>query len=310
MSKKVLIVCKVLPEFLHGLREAGFDVDYRPGLSRENILEEIVPYDGLVIRSKQVVDKALLDRADKLSFVGRVGSGLENVDTALLDERGIRIYRSPEGNADAVAEHALGMLLALLNKLRRGDRMVRNRKWDREAARGVRLAEKTVGLIGYGYTGRAFAKKLSGMNVRVLAHDPFVDDFDAFASSADMEEIMQKADILSYHVPLNESTKYHFNRELIKKMRKPFYLVNTARGPVVNTADLLAGLASGKVLGAALDVFENEDMLRISKKESEEMQRLSDFEDVMLSPHVAGWNDYSKSALHDILLKKIVGGEF
>lgn len=310
MRKKVLIVCKVLSEFLDGMQGAGFALDYRPGISRSEIIDAIASYDGLIIRSKQVVDKALLDRAVKLSFVGRVGSGLENVDTAELDARGIRIYRSPEGNADAVAEHALGMLLAMLNKLRLGDRMVRKMEWDREAARGVRLAGKKIGIIGYGYAGRAFARKLSGMDVQVLAYDPFVEEFDAYAAPVEMDDIKKKADILSYHVPLNDSTRYHFNRSLINQMKKSFYLINTARGPVVNTSDLLYGLASGKVLGAALDVFENEDMSRISKKEQEEMQRLRDFEDVILSPHVAGWNDYSKSALHDILLKKIAAGEF
>ncbi len=309
MSKKVLIVCKVLDEFLEDMRDAGFEVDYRPGLSRENILNLIASFDGLIIRSKQRVDRTLVDRAGKLSFVGRIGSGLENVDKAILGERGIRIYRSPEGNADAVAEHALGMLLALLNKFRLGDHMVRKMEWDREAARGIRLAGKSIGLIGYGNTGRAFAKKLSGMDVQVLAHDPYVEVFDVYARKVEMDQMKNEADIISYHVPLNVSTRHHFNRDLISEMRKPIYLINTARGPIVNTSDLLAGLASGKVLGAALDVFENENMLRISKKEAEEMQRLSSFEDVILSPHVAGWNDYSKSALHDILLEKLVAGE-
>jgi D-3-phosphoglycerate dehydrogenase len=305
-KKRILIVSTVIDEFIEGLEQEGFECTYKPGLPREEIRSTIHLYEGLIFRSKFRLDREMIDASKKLEFAGRVGSGMENVDLAYAESKGIRLYRSPEGNADAVAEHSVGMLLALLNKFYLADQMVRNMTWDREKARGVRLEEKKVGIIGYGYTGRAVEKLLQCFGVELLIYDPYVDDVDHLV---DLQEIYHNADIVSFHIPLYDETHHFFNADFIQAMKRPFYLMNTSRGGVVNTSDLLDGLESKKVLGAALDVFENEDINILSEKDLQAMQRLRVLENVLLSPHVAGWNDYSKRALHDILLKKITDGE-
>lgn len=296
----------MIPRFLRDLESAGFHVDYFPEWSRVQILENISSYHGLIFRSHFVCDQEIMDAGICLSFLGRIGSGLENVDLDYATKRGICVYRSPEGNAAAVAEHAIGMILALMNKLLQGDQMVRSFNWDREAARGYRLEGKTVGLIGYGHVGKAMAMRLKGFNVSVLAYDKYLS---GERHCVAMKELFRNAQIISLHVPLTDETHHLVNDDFIDKMDAPFYLINTSRGGVVSTEALLRGLDSGKIIGAALDVFENEKMQQLSQKERMLMQRLCNLKDVILSPHVAGWNDYSKQALHNILFEKIVEHE-
>ncbi len=306
MSRPILIVCKVIDEFLHDLESVGFELDYRPNCNREEALTDIHHFEGLIIRSKFRVDRDLLDAASRLSFVGRVGSGLENIDLEYARQRGVNVYRSPEGNAAAVAEHAIGMILGLLNKFPKAEKMIRSFNWDREAARGTRLESKVIGLIGYGHVAREVARRLECFNVQILAYDKYLSEG---RHCVEMIELFERAQIISLHVPLTSETYHLINDEFISKMKNPFYLINTSRGKVVSTKALIRAMTFKKVLGAALDVFENEKMESLTKKERELMQRLCAFEDVILSPHVAGWNDYSKQALHSVLFKKIVDHE-
>ena len=277
--------------------------------SKEAIEAKIHTYDGLIIRSRFRIDAPFLDKATNLKFIGRVGAGLENIDTDYAQTKGIHLIAAPEGNQNAVGEHALGMLLALFNKLHTADRDVRDGKWQREANRGLELDGKTVGIIGYGHMGKAFAKKLRGFEVEVLCYDlkPIVGDENA--QQVSLETLQEKAQIISLHVPHTELTFQMINTNFISQFKQPFWLLNTARGSCVVTEDLVTALESKTILGAGLDVLEYEKSSfenLFSKTPPPALNYLLNADNVMLSPHVAGWTVESHQKLAQTIVDKIV----
>ncbi|MFC6859985.1 2-hydroxyacid dehydrogenase [Zunongwangia atlantica] len=287
--------------------------------SREETLQNQHLYDGIVIRSRYTIDKDFLDAAPNLKFIARVGAGLENIDVDYAKERGVKLFSAPEGNRNAVGEHTLGMLLSLFNKLNKADREVREGLWNREDNRGIELDGKTVGIIGYGNMGKAFAKKLRGFDVEVLCYDIKDDVDDSNATQVDWEEFTKKCDVVSLHTPWTEKTDKMVNEEFIKSFAKPFWFINTARGKNVVTEDLVHALRSGQVLGAGLDVLEYEkssfESLFANKKNvavsaaeplPEAMRELMFMPNTILSPHVAGWTVESHEKLATVIANKII----
>lgn len=308
-KKRVLVTDGVHPVLLKGFEAQGFDCDYQPKISLEECLAIIQNYEGLIINSKILVDKYFLDKAVLLQFIGRLGSGMEIVDLAYAKEKGVIVVSAPEGNRNAVGEHALGMLLALANNFLKGDSEVRQKVWKREENRGFELMGKTVGIIGFGHTGSTFAKKLAGFEVEVLAYDKYRTNFavgSTYIRETEMSEIFEKADIVSFHLPLTEETHHLLNDEYLGRFNKNIIVINTSRGKVVETKALLNGLKSGKISGACLDVFENEKPALFTVKEHELFEELYTYKNVILTPHVAGWTKESLQRLAEVVLKKIV----
>ncbi len=303
--KSILIADEMHPSLLGMLETAGFAHAYQPTITRAELLETIEKFEGLLIRSKTLIDDEVLARATRLEFIGRAGAGLDLIDVAAAERRGIRVFAANEGNRDAVGEHALGMLLALLNHLHTADREVRQKIWRREANRGTELGGKTIGLIGYGNNGRAFAQRLSGFGVRVLAYDKFQPVDGPFAEPATMEQLFGETDVLSLHVPLSEETAGLVDAHFIGRFAKPFYLLNVARGEVVRLADVLVGLQSGKVLGACLDVLEFEKLHQLPTGPDAVFDALAALPNVIFSPHVAGWTHESFVKINEVLVGKI-----
>ena len=277
--------------------------------SKTEIAAVISEYDGLVIRSRFSIDKIFLDQAKNLKFIARVGSGLENIDVAYAHQKDIHLIAAPEGNSNAVGEHALGMLLALFNKLSQANQDVRRGLWPREANRGLELEGKTVGIIGYGHMGKAFAKKLKGFEVEVLCHDIKPNVGDDNATQVSLETLQKRVEVLSLHTPETPLTKQMVNRQFITKFTQPFWLINTARGSSVVTKDLLFALESGQILGAGLDVLEYEkssfEALFSDRTLPEVFIKLMQSEKVILSPHVAGWTKESHRKLAQTIVDKI-----
>lgn len=306
---KILAIDTNHESLVDGLRAAGFTVDEDYVSSKERIEAKIADYDGLIIRSRFPVDRAFLEKASKLKFIGRVGAGLENIDEAYAAERQIQLFNSPEGNRDAVGEHALGMLLMLMHHLRRADWEVRHGIWRREENRGDELLGKTVGLIGYGNMGNAFARRLQGFGVEVICYDILDDKGNEFARQVDLDEFFALADVVSLHTPQTDLTTGMINQNFINNFKKPFYLVNTARGKAVVTNDLIDALENGKILGAALDVLEFEKSSFENLKLDEfpaEFQYLIQSDKVVLAPHIAGWTHQSKYKLAQHIVDKIL----
>ncbi|WP_298493122.1 2-hydroxyacid dehydrogenase [uncultured Algibacter sp.] len=280
--------------------------DYKS--TKEAIEAKIHEYDGIVLRSRFTIDKQFLDAAKNLKFIGRVGAGLENIDCDYALQKGVHLISAPEGNRNAVGEHTLGMLLSLFNKLNKADAEVRQGKWLREDNRGLELDGKTVGLIGYGNMGKAFAKKLRGFDVEVLCYDIKNNVGDANAKQVSLTELQEKADILSLHTPQTPLTLNMINATFINQFKKPFWFFNTARGKSVVTKDLVQALKSGKILGAGLDVLEYEKTSfenLFSTNMPDAFQYLINAENVLLSPHVAGWTIESKEKLAQTIVDKI-----
>lgn len=291
------------------LEEAGHECVKGFDLSRKEILEIIPQYQGAILRSRIQADKEFFDKATSLKFIGRVGAGMESIDVKYAESKGISCINSPEGNADAVGEHAIAMILSLFNNISRADREVKSGKWIREHNRGVELSGKTVGLLGYGKMGKAFAKKLSGFDCNVIAYDKYLENYsDQYARQVSMEEIFQDTDILSLHVPLSDETKFMVNDTFINSFKKSFYLINTARGKCVSTNDLVKNIKSGKVLGACLDTIEYEETSFESAPDLiSNLPQLNEVGDkLILSPHIAGWTHESKLKLATILGEKII----
>ncbi len=309
MTMKVLHLDSNHPLLIKQLNALGFTnhEDYKA--SKSEIEAKISEYDGMIIRSRFSIDKAFLDAATNLKFIGRVGAGLENIDCDYAQKKGIHLISAPEGNRNAVGEHALGMLLSLFNKLNKADREVRQGQWLREENRGLELDGKTIGLIGYGNMGKAFAKKLKGFDVEVLCHDIKTGVGDANAKQVILEELKAKVDVLSLHTPQTALTLNMVNSEFINGFKKPFWLINTARGKSVVTEDIVLALKSGQLLGAGLDVLEYEkssfENLFSSNTIPEAFQYLIESENVLLSPHVAGWTVESNIKLAQTIVDKI-----
>lgn len=311
-SKKILLIDDSHSVLKEKLLSNGFTVDYHPEYTKQDIIEHIPNYDGLIVRSKIQIDREIIDKATNLVFIARSGAGMDSIDTEYAENKDIKCLNSPEGNRDAVGEHTLGLLLSLFNKINIADNQVRQGIWLREENRGLEIKGKTIGIIGYGNMGQAFAKRLSGFDCNVIAYDKYKTNYsDDYAKEVSLQEIFRYTDVLSLHVPLTQETHYMVDIEFINQFSKPFYLLNASRGKVVKLKDLILALKNSKVLGAGLDVLEYESMslgrlTSPSPQAEEELQALFKIPNTVLSPHVAGWTIESYYKLADVLADKII----
>lgn len=304
MSKKLLIVDDLHPIFKEKAKNLGFEVDDEPKITKAEVLERIKAYDGIAVRTKFNIDQEIFDVAPKLKFVARAGAGLDNIDVEIAAKRGITLLAANEGNMDAVGEHAIGLLLSLMNNFRKADLGIRKGIWDREGSRGYELKAKTVGIIGYGFMGQSFAKKLAGFGVNVMAYDKYKTGFsDEYAREVSMEEIVKHSDVLSLHIPLTNETRQMVDDEYFFHFKKPIFFINTARGEIVNTQAVLNHIANGKILGAGLDVLEQEKFPALA--EQPWYDALKNSEKVILTPHVAGWTFDSYRKISEVLAQKL-----
>jgi D-3-phosphoglycerate dehydrogenase len=304
---EVLFLDTVHPVLWERLQAAGYACLDGTALDYEACKKAAEDAVGIVIRARFRMDQKFLESARNLKFIARSGAGMENIDVEYCSKRGIQLFNAPEGNRNAVAEHALGMLLNLFRNINKGDREVRRGIWDREGNRGIELNGKTIGIIGYGNNGTAFIKKLSGFDVRILVYDKYktVPNLGQ-VEAATMEVIFEEADIVSFHIPLNSETQYWANSAFFNSFRKPIYFLNISRGKIVKTQDLLDAIDQGKVLGACLDVLEFESASFAQIEHDETLKRLLNQPKVILSPHIAGWTHESYFLLSDILADKIL----
>jgi len=306
---KILHLDSNHPLLLEQLQEAGF-VNHEDFVStKEQIEAKIHEYHGIVIRSRFKIDKTFLDKSFSLQFIARVGAGLESIDCDYAESKNIKLIAAPEGNRNAVGEHTLAMLLSLMNKLNKANSEIKSGQWNREQNRGHELDGKTVGIIGYGNMGKAFAKKLQGFDVNVLFYDILPNVSDGNAQQVSLQELQQKADVLSLHIPWTPETDKMVNTGFINGFDKPFWFINTSRGKNVVTADLVVALKSGKILGAGLDVLEYEKLsfesLFQDQNIPEAFQYLLNADNVLLSPHIAGWTFESHEQLARVIVNKI-----
>ena len=308
--KKILCIDSNHDVLHETLMDAGFECDLFWNKSKEELIQLLPNYEGAVIRSKFKFTKEILDLATNLKCIGRVGAGMENINVDYAKSKGIICVSAPEGNRDAVGEHALGMLLMLMNHLKRADNEVRNGIWKRTENRGHEIAGKTIGIIGYGNMGSAFAKRLQGFDCEVLVYDKYKTGFgNEFIKESSLYEIYEKADVVSIHLPLTDETNYYIDDNFISKFKKNIYIINTARGKCLNTSDLVKYLKTGKVIGACLDVleyesvsFENIDTTTLP----EPMQYILKSENVILTPHIAGWTHESNYKMSKIIAEKMI----
>lgn len=311
VMKKILCIDSNHDVLHETLMAAGFHCDLFWNKTKEELIQSIPQYDGIVIRSKFKITKDIIDSAPNLKCIGRVGAGMENIDVDYAKSKGVICVSAPEGNRDAVGEHTLGMLLMLMNHLKRADAEVRNGIWRRAENRGYEISGRTIGIIGYGHMGSAFAKRLQGFDCTVLAHDKYKTGFgNDYIKEASLEEIFEAADVVSIHLPLTAETNYYINDGFISNFKKNIYVINTARGKCLNTADLVEHLKSGKVIGACLDVLEYESVSFEDLDTAtlpEPMQYLLKSENVILTPHIAGWTHDSNYKMSKVIAEKIIG---
>lgn len=309
MKGKILIIDDLHPEFKERAILAGYDVDDLPQITRAETMAVISQYTGIAVRTKFRIDEELMAAGTQLRFVARAGAGLDNIDEAYAASRNILLMNAPEGNRDAVGEHATGMLLSLMNNFRRADQEIRNGVWDREGNRAYELKGKTVGIIGYGFMGSSFARKLAGFEVKVIAYDKYKTGFsDAYATECSMEEIVKHSDVLSLHIPLTAETRQMVNSEYLFHFKKKIFLINTARGEVVDTSAVLAAIESGKIIGAGLDVLETEKFPKLA--EQDWYENLKNNNQVLLTPHVGGWTFESYRKISSVLADKLEAAQF
>jgi len=307
---KVLFIDTTHPVLPKLLEKGGYEIHHFYDNDIDKLKAIATEFCGFIVRSKFVINEDLLKHASQLKFIGRVGAGMENIDIAYAESNGIKCFNAPEGNRDAVAEHAIGMLLSLFNNLNKANAEVKKGIWKREENRGVELGGKTVGIIGYGNTGGAFARKLKGFDVNVIAYDKYKNEFSSeFVTEVSFEELVQRADIVSLHIPLTEETRFMVNNDFFSSMKNNIYLINTSRGKILKTSDLIDNLENGKVIGACLDVLEFEG-LSFENIENDnianEFRQLIEKENIILSPHIAGWTYESNVKLSEVLAKKIL----
>lgn len=304
---KILQLDKNHPLITEQLSAKGFEINDDFSSSYDEVLKKIDAYEGIIIRSRIPIDRNFIEHGRNLKFIARVGAGMENIDGEFATKSGISLISSPEGNRDAVAEHVLGMLLILMNRLFIASNEVKNGIWKREENRGDELLGKTFGIIGYGNMGKAVAKRLSGFGVKVIFHDILPNLSDEFATQVSLKQLQEEADILSLHLPITPETRYIFNEKMIAGMKKNFYFINTARGENVNTKDLVKAMKSGKIKAVCLDVleFEKPSFENITEK-NEDLEYLLQSENAIVTPHIAGWTIQSKKKLAQIIVDKIL----
>jgi D-3-phosphoglycerate dehydrogenase len=310
MKGEVYFIDTVHPVLEERLTQFGFTCIDLTKVANSELLPRMLNAVGIVIRSRITLSKESIEQLPHLQFIARSGSGLENIDVSACEEKGIHLFNSPEGNRNAVAEHALGMLLSMFNHIAISNQEIRRGIWDREGNRGLELDGKTIGVIGFGNNGAAFAKKLSGFDVKLMAFDKYKTGFgDRFVQECTLEAILDQADVISFHIPQNKETIHYMNESFLERCSKPIYLINVSRGKIVDTKALVNGLKSGKIKGACLDVLEHERSSFESFFEqelSEELSYLLSAKNVLLSPHVAGWTTESYFKLSNVLAEKIV----
>jgi D-3-phosphoglycerate dehydrogenase len=303
---KVLFIDTVNQLLIQTLESANILCDTAYSKSKDEISTIIHQYDGIIIRSKFEIDKSFIDIAKKLKFIARAGSGTENIDVEYAITKNISCLNAAEGNRQAVAEHALAMILGLINNINQANQEVKKGQWNRESNRGTEISGKKIGIIGFGNNGNAFANLLRGFDVTVLAYDKYKTEYDY---KTDMETIYKEADFLSLHVPLTHETKYLVNDDFISKFNKPFYLINTSRGKCVDTKALAKSLENKKILGACLDVLEQEKMSfekLATQNNTKDLTYLLKAKNVILTPHIAGWTKESDIKIAEILAQKII----
>ncbi len=305
---KILIIDDIHPDFLKAFaHKKSVELVYLPKITKDELPKYLADAQGLVVRSKVFINADFLELAPNLCFVARAGAGVDNIDEAATAARNILVFNAPEGNRNAVAEHTVAMLLMLLNKLHIANEQVRQGLWLREANRGEELAGKTVAIVGFGNNGRAFAQKLSGFGVRVLAYDKYKTGFGSeIALEVDMNQIFEQADVLSLHIPLTYETQNLVNDAYIQRFKKPFYLINVARGQIANLAHIADAVENMKILGACLDVLPNENLGSYSADEQRTFERLITSNKVVFSPHIAGWTHQSYQKIAEVLAEKIL----
>jgi D-3-phosphoglycerate dehydrogenase len=294
-----------LPEYMEPL---GVTLHYRPELTAAEVPTALAahPYDGLMVRSKLRVTTQLLAQAPQLRYVARAGAGVDNIDEEAMAAAGVTLLNAPEGNRDAVGEYAVGLLLALFRNIVRADQEVHAGKWRREANRGEEIGGKTIGLLGYGHMGRAFARRLSAFGCTVLAHDhDLAVQADEYATLVSLAELQKRADVLSLHIPYSAANHHFVNAELLQNFQNPIWLLNTARGEVLDHAALVQGLQSGQVRGAALDVLENEKLATLNAEQQARFDFLTSAPNVLLAPHIGGWTFQSYRRINEVLAGKI-----
>lgn len=303
---RALITDDVHPLLIEELKGMGYEVDFRPDITAEETAGIIAPYSGLIINSKIFCGEELLAKAPNLKWVGRLGSGMEVIDTKACEAHGVKYFNSPEGNRNAVAEHALGLLLNILNNITTSNNEIHQGQWIREPNRGTELSGKTVGIIAFGNTGEAFSKVLGGFDINILAYDKYKKGFgNDRVKEATMEEIFAIADIVSLHLPLTPETRHLADQKFFESFAKPIYFINTSRGKVVETTALLHAVKSGHVKAAALDVLENEKIQNLSAAEQAWFDALIADTRVLLTPHIAGWTHESKRKIAEVVISRV-----
>ena len=302
----ILITAKAHPILIDSFEKNGDKVLYAPDISYEELLQKINLVTGLIVTTRLKIDRVILDAAINLKWIGRLGSGMELIDTEYAATKNIACISSPEGNCNAVAEHALGLLLAAKNNIVKSVVEVKAGKWIRDENRGNEIAEKTIGIIGYGNTGQAFAKLISIFGGTILAHDKYKSDFGgSLVREAQVEQISKFADIISFHLPLSEETKYFANDDFFNGLQNKPFIINTSRGNVIETAALINALKNNKICGVALDVLENEKMDNLTELQKEQLDFLTQQNNVLITPHIAGYSNEAFLKMSEIILEKL-----